>query len=165
MRPLRLEMRAFGPYAGSQELDFTELADNRLFLITGPTGAGKSTILDAICFALYGKTSGKERDGKQMRSDFADPDEPTEVTLDFSLGEKCYRVWRKPEQERPRKRGTGTVSQASDATLWKIPAPGEDPPFTPEVIASQWSKVTTRVVDLLGFEHDQFRSSGRSRKP
>jgi len=172
MRPLRLEMRAFGPYAGTQELDFTELGDNRLFLITGPTGAGKSTILDAICFALYGKTSGKERDGKQMRSDFADPDEPTEVTLDFSLGKKCYRVWRKPEQERPRKRGTGTVSQASgtvsqasDATLWKIPGPGEDPPSAPaddapsapEVIASQWSKVTARVVDLLGFEHDQFR--------
>ena len=173
MRPLMLKMKAFGPYAGTQELDFTRLADNRLFLITGPTGAGKSTILDAICFALYGKTSGKERDGRQMRSDFADPDDPTEVTLDFSLGDKYYRVWRKPEQERPRKRGTGTVMQTSDATLWKISGPGEDPhsapgedslsaagedgASAPEIVASQWSKVTARVVDLLGFEHDQFR--------
>ncbi|MGD8627860.1 MAG: SMC family ATPase, partial [bacterium] len=157
MRPVWLQMKAFGPYAGTQVVDFRELGANRLFLITGSTGAGKSTILDAICFALYGRTSGKEREGRQMRSDFASPDDPTEVTLDFSLGENCYRIWRTPEQDRPRKRGSGTVSQKPDATLWKISAPGEEHGAKTEVIASQWSKVTAEVIDLLGFEHDQFR--------
>ena len=86
MRPIRVEMTAFGPYAGTEVADFRELGDNRLFLIHGPTGAGKTSILDAISFALYGETSGAERQAGQMRSHLAPDDRPTEVVLDFRPG-------------------------------------------------------------------------------
>lgn len=157
MRPLRLEMQAFGPYAACQELDFTCLGTNSFFLIHGPTGGGKTTILDAICFALYGVTSGREREARHMRSDYADPALPTQVTFDFSLGEKRYRVLRCPEQERPRKRGEGIMLQRPEATLWKLRFPDEDPGREPEVLEAQWSRVTARIEDILGFRSDQFR--------
>lgn len=83
MRPLHLRMTAFGPFAKQEQIDFTELGDNPLFLINGPTGSGKTTILDAICFVLYGQTTGAEREGKQMRCDFAVADRLTEVELTF----------------------------------------------------------------------------------
>ena len=85
MRPKVLTMRAFGPYGGSQVIDFTLLEDINMFLIHGPTGSGKTTILDAICYALYGQTNGGERTAESMRSKFATTDEPAEVTLTFYL--------------------------------------------------------------------------------
>lgn len=85
MKPLKLTMRAFGPYAGETVIDFEKLQGRHLFLICGPTGAGKTTILDAMCYALYGKTSG-DRTGEKMRSDYADSSERTEVIFDFMLG-------------------------------------------------------------------------------
>ena len=106
MRPLYLSMAAFGPYAGVQALDFGELKNRSFFLIHGPTGSGKTTILDAMCFALYGDTSGA-RDGKAMRSDYTDGSLLTEVVFDFAIGTDIYRVKRIPEQERPKKRGEG----------------------------------------------------------
>ena len=105
MRPLQLTMTAFGSYGKPETIDFTELGDKRLFLIHGPTGSGKTTVLDAICFALYGVATGEDRDAKDFRSDFADPKEITEVTLDFSIGERLFRIVRQPEQERAKKRG------------------------------------------------------------
>ena len=120
MRPLRLEMRGFGAYAGREVLDFAALGQGTLFLVHGPTGAGKTTILDAICFALYGKTSGGERDGRQMRSQHA-AEEPTEVVLDFALGDAAYRVRRNPEYDRP---GRKTPERAA-ACLWRL-EPDED---------------------------------------
>ena len=101
MRPIQLTLHAFGPYAGEQVLDFRQLGQRSLFLIHGPTGAGKTTILDAMCFALYGETSGRGRDArdpKHMRSDHADPSWLTEVWFDFALGQEVYRVIRSPEQ-------------------------------------------------------------------
>ncbi|WP_449240686.1 AAA family ATPase [Desulfoscipio gibsoniae] len=156
MRPLRLVMSAFGPYAGEQKLNFTELGDRSFFLIHGPTGAGKTTILDAMCFALYGDSSGAQRDGRQMRSDHAAADAVTEVTFDFAVGADVYRVKRRPEQERPKKHGTGTTAVRSDATLWRRTGPVADA-WEGTVLAGGWVKVRTAVENLLGFKSGQFR--------
>ncbi|MBI5503487.1 MAG: AAA family ATPase, partial [Deltaproteobacteria bacterium] len=101
MRPLRLTMRAFGPYVDEINLDFSALAGRSLFLIHGPTGAGKTSILDAICFALFGETAGSDRPVKKVRSDFADASVVSEVTFDFALGERVFRVHRSADHPRP----------------------------------------------------------------
>ncbi len=88
MKPLWLSIQAFGPFADNETVDFTKLGSNPLFLINGATGAGKSTILDALCFSLYGQTTGAERDASQMRCDFAEPTRLTEISLEFGLGAK-----------------------------------------------------------------------------
>lgn len=152
MRPLKLIMSAFGPYAGKQEIDFSQLKDRCIFLIHGPTGSGKTSILDAICFALYGDTSGAERSGKSMRSHFAGLDEITEVTFDFELKGKRYSVNRIPEQERLKKSGTGTTIQLSEAAIYSIK--DDD---SREIIQSGWSRVTDEVKKIIGFESEQFR--------
>lgn len=152
MKPLKLKMSAFGPYVGEQEIDFSELKDRCIFLIHGPTGSGKTSILDAICFALYGDTSGAERSGKSMRSHYAGLDEITEVTFEFELKGKKYRVNRIPEQERLKKSGTGTTIQLSEATIYNLKDDGTD-----EILQSGWSKVTDEVEKIIGFESEQFR--------
>ncbi len=157
MKPLALTMRAFGPYASEQQLDFRELGHNALFLIHGPTGAGKTTILDAICFALYGESSGgsDEREARSMRSDHCDPNVLTEVVLDFSIGPDVYRVKRAPEQERAKRRGDGTTTHPAAATLWRrIGATNDD---EGSVLAAKWSAVTERVIELIGFTGGEFR--------
>ncbi len=151
MRPLRLELSAFGPFAAQQTLDFAELDGRGFFLIHGPTGAGKTSLLDAITFALYGETSGEERNARGMRSDFAESGTSTEVTFEFAIGPRRYRVQRSPQQERPKQRGEGTVVQDPTATLWKLEAGGQ------EVLASGATNVTREVARLLGFRSDQFR--------
>lgn len=119
MRPLKLTMRAFGPYAGEVTIDFEKLDGRHLFLICGPTGAGKTTILDAMCYALYGKTSG-DRSGARMRSDYAGPDQKTEVIFDFMIGDKTYRACRSPEQFIDKKRGKGQTKTAMQASLSEL---------------------------------------------
>lgn len=116
MKPLKLTMHAFGPYAGETVIDFEKLQGRHLFLICGPTGAGKTTILDAMCYALYGKTSG-DRTGEKMRSDYADSSERTEVIFDFMLGDKTYRATRSPAQMVDKKRGSGQTLAAMQASL------------------------------------------------
>ncbi len=157
MKPLQLVMSAFGPYAGLQALDFTELGDRSFFLIHGHTGAGKTTILDAMCFALYGDTSGALRDGKQMRSDHADPEVVTDVIFDFAIGPDVYRIKRHPEQERPKKHGAGTTIMRADATLWKRTGLAADDAREGTVLASGGTKVNAAVENLLGFKSGQFR--------
>ncbi len=110
MKPLTLTLQGFGPYAEAQTIDFTALGERRLFLIHGPTGAGKTSVLDGMCFALYGDATGGERDGRGMRSDFVGPDVETRVILDFAVGDKTYRVTRQPAYERPKLRGEGTTT-------------------------------------------------------
>lgn len=156
MKPLKLIMSAFGPYAETQLINFMELGNRSFFLICGPTGSGKTTILDAICFALYGDTSGTLRDGKQMRSDHADPSVVTEVIFDFAIGSDIYRIKRCPEQERPKKRGEGTTSKRADANLWKRTGI-TDATEEGAVWASGFNNVTLMVERLLGFKSDQFR--------
>jgi energy-coupling factor transporter ATP-binding protein EcfA2 len=111
-------MAGFGPYAGVQELDFQLLGNSGLYLITGDTGAGKTTIFDAICYALYGKASGGARDNSDLfRSKYAAPETPTFVELEFSCHGKTYTVRRNPGYQRPARRGSSMVEQKPDAQL------------------------------------------------
>ncbi|EYS97709.1 DNA repair exonuclease [Cupriavidus sp. SK-4] len=151
MRPLHLTLQAFGPFAATEQVDFTRLGEQAFVLIHGPTGAGKTTLLDAICFALYGDTSGGERSAQAMRSANAAPALRTEVTLEFSLGAQRWRVVRSPVQERPKQRGEGWVTEPAKAQLdlhdgndWVSKA-------------SQPARVSDAVRDLLGFDSAQFR--------
>jgi len=117
MRLHTLELRAFGPYATEQRIDFDLLAASGLFLLEGPTGAGKSTILDAVAFALYGGLAGEESGEDRLRSHFADPAAEPSVMLEFSLHGARYRVTRAPEHRRPKKRGEGFTTEASRVHL------------------------------------------------
>jgi DNA repair protein SbcC/Rad50 len=156
MRPLKLTMTAFGPYADTQSIDFRPLNERAFFLIHGPTGAGKTTILDAICFALYGETSGNERKGEQMRSHHAKMPILTEVTFDFLLGQEAFRITRSLKRERSGDSSTEISYKPDKATLWRRSGiETEQVPGT--VLASKWKKVTEKIEGLLGFESNQFR--------
>ena len=150
MKPLRLEMTAFGPYPKEVILDFAVLANQSMFLITGPTGAGKTSILDAMVYALYGQTSGGLRDGSDMRSDYADATTPTSVVFEFQVGDHRYRMERTPKQELQKKRGTGTRTVLATASI-------------SEWIDDEWKLLTTKaqeirdyVQQIIGFRVDQF---------
>jgi len=163
VRPLAVTMQAFGPYAGVQTLDFADLRGAGFFLITGPTGAGKTTVLDAMSFALYGDTSGGAeseggRSGAAMRSDHADPGTLTRVVFDFSIGADLYRVERLPEQERPKLRGEGTTTHLQEATMWRLRRGGDgDLALDGAPLATGWTKVKAKAEDVLGFRGEQFR--------
>src|SRR6266480_2868074 len=117
MRLHTLQLQAFGPYATQQRIDFDRLAASGLFLLEGPTGAGKSTILDAVTFALYGGLAGEESGEDRLRSHFAGPAAEPSVMLEFSLHGARYRVTRVPEHRRPKKRGEGFTTEASRVHL------------------------------------------------
>ncbi|WP_031435351.1 AAA family ATPase [Methylomarinum vadi] len=153
MKPLQLTLQAFGPFAGTETIDFEALGDNPLFLINGPTGAGKSSILDAICFALYGQTTGAEREAAQMRCDFAEADVLTEARLDFTLGDKTYRIRRIPVQERPKSRGEGTTTQQAEAQLWQLDGSADGR----LMVAKSVTDATESIRTLIGLDVDQFR--------
>ena len=153
MRPLKLDIHAFGPYAGQQVIDFSELGEYRFFLIHGPTGSGKTALLDAMCYALYGETSGKVRNGENMRSDYATETEATEVTFDFAVGDSFYRVRRAPRQQTARKRGSGLMEIGESASLFRLGDSGQET----AVLAEKTQKVTAEVERILGFRGDQFR--------
>jgi exonuclease SbcC len=148
VRPLRLSMTAFGPYAETVELDFADLRERSLFLIHGPTGAGKTSILDAMCFALFGGASGGDRKGRDARSHFAEAAVVTQVVFDFALGVERWRVSRTAEHPRP----GGTTMRPPRASLERI---GDD--GSAQARASKVSEVDDEVARLLGFDLDQFR--------
>lgn len=150
MRPLKLTMTAFGPYAGEEVLDFSVLGGRNLFLITGPTGAGKTTIFDAICFALYGKASGRDRDGESLRSHFAAADLLTAVELEFSLAGRRYRVRRVPKQQKKRSRGEGYVDHPAEAFFQALDD-GAD------AVVSGVREVNEKIVQILGLTYEQFK--------
>lgn len=152
MKPLQLTMRAFGAYADEQTIDFTLLGDKNFFLIHGPTGSGKTTILDAISFALYGSASGDLRESKSLRSDYAPAEQKTEVEFTFSSGEQIYQVLRAPEQELKKQRGEGTRKVPAAAALFKLLADGSKEP-----LAAKSDEVTKKVTELIGFKAEQFR--------
>ena len=147
MKPILLIMSAFGPYADRCEVDFTRLGGSGLFLITGDTGAGKTTIFDGISYALFGETSGETRGGDSLRSDFAAPQTDTFVHLRFEHRGKIYTVIRRPEYNRPKKRGEGFTRQPAEAELLLPDAP----PVT------KMFEVTRRVTEILRFNYKQFK--------
>lgn len=150
MKPTKLTLSAFGPFSDCVELDLTQLDGQGLFLITGDTGAGKTTLFDAICFALYGEVSGPYRPVEHLRSDFAAPDAQTFVQLEFVHRGKTYTLKRNPAYERPKLRGSGTVKEKPDALLTR---PGEPP-------VQGVRQVNTAVRELLGIDCAQFKQVG-----
>ncbi len=148
MKPIKLRMSAFGPYAGVvPEIDFEAFEESGLFLISGDTGAGKTTIFDAICFALFGVTSGTYRDAKNLRSDYAAADVETFVEFLFSHQGQKYRIYRQPTYERPKKSGTGTTTQAEVVALYE----GSEAPL------EGTKKVNARIRELLNIDEKQFK--------
>ena len=146
MRPLVLTMSAFGPYAKEQTLDLEKLGECGLYLITGDTGAGKTTIFDAVAYALYGEPSGQMREPKMLRSKYAEEAEATYVDLTFAHGGKVYRVKRIPEYERPKKSGTGTTKQTAQAEL-----------HCPDgSIFTKINEVNQKITEILGIDRNQF---------
>ncbi|WP_293718377.1 SMC family ATPase [uncultured Phascolarctobacterium sp.] len=152
MKPLQLTMRAFGAYADEQTIDFTLLGDKNFFLIHGPTGSGKTTILDAISFALYGSASGDLRESKSLRSDYAPAEQKTEVEFTFKSGEHIYQVLRAPEQELKKQRGEGTRKVPAAAALFKLLSDGSKDP-----LAAKSDEVTKKITEIIGFKAEQFR--------
>ena len=149
MRPLKLTISAFGPYAGECALDLESLGTGGLYLITGDTGAGKTTIFDAICYALYGKASGGARDNSDLfRSKYAAPETPTFVELEFSCHGQRYTVRRNPGYLRPAKRGSTMVEQKPDAELHQPDG----------AVITKEKQVTARVTEILGVGKEHFSS-------
>lgn len=147
MKPVKLTISAFGPYAGETTIDFTQLGEQGLYLITGDTGAGKTTIFDAICFALYGEASGDFRKAEMFRSRYAADDTATYVQLVFDCAGKRYTVRRNPEYLRPKSRGSGMTVQKAEAELT---GPDEKEPVT------RAREVTQAVTELIGLDRNQF---------
>jgi DNA repair protein SbcC/Rad50 len=160
MRPHRLELEAFGPYAEAVRVDFDPLARDGLFLIHGSTGAGKTYLLDALSFALYGEVSG-ERSVKGLRSDHAAPGQVPRVTLEFSAGGGRWRVQRQPACEVPRSRGEGTTTKPARAALWRLDpaatAGAEADAGAQKPVAGNVTEVRREVERLLGLDAAQFR--------
>ncbi|MEC3885919.1 SMC family ATPase [Halobacillus sp. HZG1] len=151
MKALTLTMAAFGPYRHKQIVDFTTLGEESIFLITGPTGAGKTTIFDAMCFALYGRASGSDRDQDSMRSHFADPGEPTYVEFTFELRGKTYRIVRMPKQMKRKERGEGWKEDPARADFYIIQGEEE------KLVASKIKEVNEYIEEILGLDYEQFR--------
>ncbi|MEG2337453.1 MAG: AAA family ATPase [Clostridium sp.] len=141
MKPLKLKLNAFGPYKGEEEIDFTKL--DSIYLVTGPTGAGKTSIFDAICFALYGETSGKSREQKDLKSDFADLEKVCYVDLEFSLNGEIYRIIREPQQVM---KGRKTLRGHSV----ELHMPGDK-------IITGIKEVKDKIEEMLGLNVEQFR--------
>ena len=146
MRPITLTMSAFGPYANETVIDFDKLGESGLYLITGDTGAGKTTIFDAITFALFGEASGGGREAKSFRSKYALPDVPTKVRLVFSYGNVEYCVERNPEYERKKARGEGTTKENANAVL-TLPDGS---------VVTKVKDVNDAIQSILGIDRSQF---------
>jgi DNA repair protein SbcC/Rad50 len=152
MKPLKLTMQAFGPYAGTEIIDFRQLENRTMFVISGKTGAGKTTIFDGISFAIYGKASGEDRNGTDLRSQFADDDLLTEVGLEFSLRQKTYQITRSPLQEKKKKNGEGTTNVGAKAELYLVDENGEL-----QLLASNVREVDEKIKEIMIIDSNQFR--------
>ena len=147
MRPIKLTISAFGPYASKQVIDFEELKGRNIFVISGKTGAGKTTIFDAISYALYGEASGESRETDSLRSHFADDNTETYVELEFELRGERYIVNRVPKQKKKRVRGDGYTEKTADATL--ILPDGK--------VITKVKNVTDKIIEILGITREQFK--------
>lgn len=146
MRPNKLIMSAFGPYAGKVEVELDKLGQNGLYLITGDTGAGKTTIFDAITYALFGEASGDTRETSMFRSKYAEPETPTEVELYFTCKNKEYYIKRNPEYDRPKSRGEGITTEKANAELH----------FPDGRVVTKLKEVNNAVIEIIGIDRNQF---------
>ena len=146
MRPLKLTMSAFGPYAGETVVELEKLGEEGLYLITGDTGAGKTTLFDAIAYALYGEPSGQNRDASMFRSQYASPEIPTFVELEFTYRGQKYTLRRNPEYQRPAKRGEGMTTQKAEGEL-----------HLPDGrIITRPREITAAITQIIGLDRNQF---------
>ncbi|WP_110183467.1 AAA family ATPase [Nocardioides solisilvae] len=150
MRLHHLSVTAFGPFAGTEEVDFDALSASGLFLLTGPTGAGKTSVLDAVCFALYGDVPGDRNVAKRLRSDQAPAGVAPRVALEATLAGRRFRVVRSPAWRRPKKRGEGTTQQQATVTLTEL-LDGEE-----VLLSSRIDEVAALVIGLVGMTMPQF---------
>lgn len=150
MRPIKLAMNAFGPYANKQVIDFSQLGGRNLFVISGNTGAGKTTVLDGICYALYGKASGQDRSGESLRSHFAADDLLTAVELEFEIKGKRHWVRRLPKQMKKRSRGSGYTEQGAEAEYRDL----SDEQAT---TVCGMKEVDGKITSLMGISYEQFK--------
>lgn len=146
MKPINIIISAFGPYKDKVIIDFTKLGENGIFLITGDTGAGKTSIFDAISFAVFGEVSGSNRPIQSIRSDFADPETETFVELEFLHKNKIYKILRNPTYEKPKKKGDGFTKKTADASL----------EFDDKVVTGI-KNVDTKIEEILGINAKQFK--------
>lgn len=152
MRPLKLIMQAFGPYADKEMIDFAKLENRTMFVISGKTGAGKTSIFDGISFAIYGKASGEDREGMDLRSHFAKDDVPTEVSLEFSLRNKTYYIWRSPQQLRKKTRGDGYTVVNARAELYIFDETGSK-----KLVAANVRETEEKMKEIIQLDANQFR--------
>ncbi|MGG3470748.1 SMC family ATPase [Neobacillus pocheonensis] len=152
MRPLKLTMQAFGPYAETEIIDFTKLGNRTMFVISGKTGSGKTTIFDAISYAIYGKASGEDRNGPDLRSQFAKDELLTEVSLDFSLRNKVYTITRSPQQQKKKDKGDGFTPIGAKAELHVWDDTGEK-----KLVASKITDVEEKIKEIMLIDANQFR--------
>ncbi|EWG10257.1 AAA family ATPase [Cytobacillus firmus] len=152
MKPLKLTMQAFGPYADSETIDFTELGNRTMFVISGKTGSGKTTIFDGISYAIYGKASGEDRNGPELRSQFAKNNTLTEVSLEFILRNRRYHITRSPQQEKKKERGDGTTTVSAKAELYIYDENGEQ-----KLLASNVRDVDEKIKEIMIIDSNQFR--------
>ncbi|GHE74393.1 SMC family ATPase [Streptomyces vinaceus] len=151
MRLHRLRITAFGPFAEPQEIDFDALSGAGIFLLHGPTGAGKTSVLDAVCYALYGSVPGpRQAPGTSLRSDHADAGTPTEVTLELTAGGRRLEITRRPEQDRPKKRGSGTTKDKAQS--WLREYDGE----RWQALSRSHQEIGEEIEQLLGMSREQF---------
>lgn len=146
MRPLKITMSAFGPYAGEVTLDMQKLGKSGIYLITGDTGAGKTTVFDAISYALYGEASGNYRENTTLRSKYASAGTPTFVELEFEYNNEIYKINRNPEYPRPNKRGEGFTKQSANAEL--VMPDGS--------VITKIKEVSAKVEEIIGINKNQF---------
>ena len=149
MRPHRLRVQAFGAFAATEEVSFDDLEG--LFLLHGETGAGKTTLLDAIAFALYGRVPGERGKTRRLRSDHAPAGVRTEVELEATIGGRRLRITRKPEQERPKKSGTGVTKEQASVLLAEVTPAGDW-----EVKSTRIGEADAEIADLMGMSAEQF---------
>jgi DNA repair protein SbcC/Rad50 len=158
MRLHSLTLQAVGPFAGRHEISFAELAAGGLFLLEGPTGAGKSTVIDAIVFALYGKVAGAAASEDRLRSAFAGDDTETVVDLVFETGSGVYRVRRTPAYERAKRSGQGRTRQQASVKLWRLAGPPEGPADAAvgEIVSTRLDEVGAELTRVVGLDRTQF---------
>ncbi|GAA2393035.1 SMC family ATPase [Streptomyces glaucosporus] len=154
MRLHRLTVTAFGPFGGTQTVDFDELSAAGLFLLHGPTGAGKTSVLDAVCYALYNEVPGVRQNPGQrrLRSDHADPHTPTEVVLDLTVGGRRLEITRRPEQQRPKRRGTGLTTDKAQSWLREYDAAAG----AWKALSRSHQEIGEEIRQLMGMSREQF---------